>query len=149
MTINKEKKETWIIPGNNSLDVNYFIKEEKKLETIDDIKNKSYIKSDLDKLKKSKNSVLFKKLNLNLNINRTNTFTDPYSLNNIKNLSSEGNTNQQKAITKHYKNNSNKIKLKNFFTNFKNSNSNNSATIQNLKNKYNIQSYKNSSRSKN
>ena len=52
MTINKEKKETWIIPGNNSLDVNYFIKEEKKLETIDDIKNKSYIKSDLDKLKK-------------------------------------------------------------------------------------------------
>ena len=149
MTINKEKKETWIIPGNNSLDVNYFIKEEKKLETIDDIKNKSYIKSDLDKLKKSKNSVLFKKLNLNLNINRTNTFTDPYSLNNIKNLSSEGNTNQQKAITKHYKNNSNKIKLKNFFTNFKNSNSNNSATIQNLKNKDNIQSYKNASRSKN
>ena len=94
MTINKETKETWIIPNNNILDINYFIKEEKKSETIDDIKNKSYIKSDLDKIKKSKNLVLYKKLNLNLNINRTNTFIQANSLNNIQNISSEGIINQ-------------------------------------------------------
>ena len=146
MTINKETKETWIIPNNNILDVNYFIKEEKKSETIEDIKNKSYIKSDLDKIKKSKNLVLYKKLNLNLNINRTNTFTQANSLNNIQNISSEGIINQQKTVFKHNKNISNKIKLKNFFINFGNFGSNNGEST-NPKNTNDIQSSKNFSKS--
>ena len=65
--------------------------------------NKNNIKLDFDKSKKLKNSVLYKKINLNLNINKSNTFMSNNSTS---------------------PNNNNKIKLNKFF-NFKESKSNN------------------------
>ena len=81
-----------------------------------------------------------------MNINRTNTFTQANSLNNIQNISSEGIINQQKTVFKHNKNISNKIKLKNFFINFGNFGSNN-GELPNPKNTNDIQSSKNFSKS--
>ena len=82
LTINKETKDTWIIPNNNLIDVNYILKVEKKIEKNNDALNRNFVKLDFDKPKKLRNSVFYKKINLNLNINKSNTFMS----NNIKNI---------------------------------------------------------------
>ena len=113
LLINQEKNEIWIIPENNYLNFTYIFKEE---GIQDQNKNYSYTNNNklfLDPNKKHKNSVLQKKINLNLNINKD------YKSSNINiqnNFSSESNIKHFDTYSNIY---SNKIKNNNIKTNQK------------------------------
>ena len=142
LQINKEIKETWIIPDNNFIDVNYIVKEEIKLGIKTEITNKNCPKLELDKPRKTKNSVLDKKISLNLNVNKTNKHT-------LSNISSEGNKNIFIINNRNIKsNNSHKINTKKFFMNIRDTNSTN-ISLTNKKNKENTFEYINNSHYKN
>ena len=112
LKINKEINTTWIIPEKNILDINYTIKEEKKIEAKTE-NNNSYSQLKLETDKKPNNSLFYKKLNLNLNINRSNTRTKNNPIK--KELSLEGNIIHSNTKIKNDKNKSDILKLKNFF----------------------------------
>ena len=73
LEINTSTKVTWIIPEKNFIDVNYIVKEEKKVEKINEIINNHFTQSKPDKETKTKKLGFSQIFNTNFHINKSKT----------------------------------------------------------------------------